>query len=143
MTNRSKNKGTAGETAVVRVARANGFPLADRLTLGGARTGHDRGDVLLTVGLMAQVKAGDAAKSASWLTISGWLAETEQQRVNGGHDVALLVLQQRGVGVDRAHLWECWLRHDQIHDDGWTNVEMLLLGDALTHLRKAGWGDPL
>lgn len=42
MTNRSKNKGTAGETAVVRVARANGFPLADRLTLGGARTGHDR-----------------------------------------------------------------------------------------------------
>ncbi len=35
MSNPSKAKGTAAETAVVRYARAHGFPHADRLTLSG------------------------------------------------------------------------------------------------------------
>lgn len=140
MTNRSKAKGTAAETACVRVMRESGFPLADRRALAGNK---DVGDILLCPGLIAEVKAGKAAQYASLRQIGDWLAETETERVNADADAAILVVQRQGIGNNRAHLWECWLTADVICDDGWSTVLMLTLEDALLHLRKAGWGDAL
>lgn len=140
MTNRPKQIGTAGESAVVKVARANGFPLAERRALAGTA---DKGDILLDVGLIAEVKAGKAAKTASLGQIGKWIAETERERVNAQADAAILVVQRQGIGTANAHLWECWLRADVIFDDGWQTVLMLSLEDALKHLRKTGWGEEL
>ena len=148
--NRSKNIGTAAESAVVRVARASGFPQAERRALAGSA---DVGDVLLTAGLVAEVKAGEAAKTASLGQIDQWLAETERERRNAGADVALLVVQRRGIGTARAELWDC---HMTLQDvmfaaDNGSRVEHLVAGatvtlrlhHALFLLRLAGWGDPL
>jgi hypothetical protein len=55
MTNRSKNIGTAAETAVVKAARAYGFPGAERRALHGST---DLGDILLCPGVIVEVKAG-------------------------------------------------------------------------------------
>jgi hypothetical protein len=139
--NPSKAKGTAAESAVVRVARANGFPLAERRALAGSA---DVGDILLCPGVIIEVKAGKAAKTASLAQIGKWLAETETERRNADAEVGLLVTQRQGIGVDRAGLWEAWVHADMIFDDGWDNtVLMLTLTDALLHLRKMGWGDKL
>lgn len=140
MTNRPKAIGTAGESAVVKVARANGFPLAERRALAGTA---DKGDILLAPGLIVEVKAGKAAKTASLGQVGKWLAETERERVNAQAAAAILVVQRQGVGTANAHLWECWLSADVIFDDGWDTVVMLSLEDALAHLRKTGWGEPL
>lgn len=93
MTNRPKAIGTRGETAVTRYAREHGFPLADRRPLKGTL---DEGDVLLTVGLIAEVKSGKSAQNASLGQIRKWLAETERERVNAGAEHAILVVQRRG-----------------------------------------------
>lgn len=141
MTNPSKQKGTAAETAVVRVAREHGFPLAERRALAGTA---DVGDVLLAPGLIVEVKAGKAAQTASLGQIGKWLAETERERVNANADAALLVTQRQGIGVAKAHLWEAWVMSHHIYpDDGWRDVLMLQLDRALHHLRKSGWGNPL
>jgi len=141
MSNPSKQKGTAAETAVVRYAREHGFPLADRLTLSGR---YDRGDVLLTVGLIAEVKAGKAAQTASLGQIRAWLAETETERANAGAEHGILVVQRQGHGLTRVGEWECWQPWGFLGEGG--NVVAVItmtLYDALTWLRADGWGDPL
>ena len=105
MTNPSKSKGTAAETAVVRYARAHGFPHADRLTLTGR---YDRGDVLLAPGAIAEVKAGKAAQGASYNQVLAWLDETERERVNARADIAVLIVQRQGYGLGRVETWSCW-----------------------------------
>lgn len=73
MTNPSKAKGTAAETAVVNYARTHGFSQAQRLTLTG---NQDRGDIILCPGLICEVKAH---KTWTDLDIDQWLDETEQE----------------------------------------------------------------
>ena len=145
MTNANKAKGTAAETAVVNYARLNGFPLAERIALGGSHWTYapDRGDVQLTVGLMAQVKAGKAAKLASLQQIRKWMEATERQRVAGQHSVAVLIVQHQGFGLKRVHEWDCWLRLPDITTSGMPTLICITLDDALTHLRLKGWGTPL
>lgn len=76
MVNPSRIVGTRAESAVVKVARDNGFPMAMRLPLSGRL---DRGDILLNPGsgdpLYLEVKAGDKAKKASDNQIIKWLDE--------------------------------------------------------------------
>jgi hypothetical protein len=137
MPNRSKAIGTRGETAVTRYAREHGFPLADRRPLKGI---NDEGDVLLTVGLIAEVKAGKSAQNASLGQVRAWLAETERERVNARADHAILVVQRRGHGPERVGEWECWTR---LALNDYPAVFTVTLHDGLALLRRLGWGDPL
>jgi len=107
MVNRPKAIGTAAETAVVRAARTNGFGTAERRALAGAA---DRGDILLCPGAILEVKGGDAARHASDLDIDRWLNETDTERRHADADIALLVVQRRGVGAPNAHRWWAWIR---------------------------------
>jgi hypothetical protein len=143
MTNRPKAIGTAAETAVVRCARANGFPHADRLTLTGSQ---DRGDVGLCPGVVVEVKAGHAAERASDGLVGDWLVETERERLAAGAAVALLVTKRAGISGARADRWWAHLRLGQLtaaHPDLLDVPVRLHFGDALRLLRTAGWGEPL
>jgi Holliday junction resolvase-like predicted endonuclease len=137
VTNRSKQIGTAGETAVVRYAREHGFPLADRRVQKGR---YDEGDVLLTVGAILEVKSGKAAATASYNQKMAWLAEAETERVNARADVTALVVQRNAYGTGRVEWWEFW----------WTETfpvgplpACCTLANGLLRLRHSGWGDPL
>lgn len=132
---RPRDIGTAGESAVVRCARARGFPMAERRALRGAL---DAGDVLLCSGVVLEVKAGQLARTASDALIRTWLKQTERERVNAGADIALLVTVRPGIGAVNAHRWfaHLWSPHYQ------APVRMDL-GDALTWLRRLGYGSPL
>jgi hypothetical protein len=155
MTNRPKDIGTRGETAVVRAAQTRGFPNADRITLGGRH--GDRSDVRLTIGLTAgvviQVKAGTLGKNASEQQITTWLEQTEKQRLAAGAALAFLVTQRSGVGHTNAHRWWAHMRlTDLAHliDPGARTPDHLadrpvrmVFDAALELLRVNGWGDPL
>jgi hypothetical protein len=146
MTNRPKQIGTAGETAVVRHAQPNGFPGAERLALHGTL---DEGDATLCPGVGVEVKSGKAAEQASDAQIATWLAEAELERVNRGADVMLLVTKRKGKGAASAGQW--WA-----HLAGWAYVMLagrtsapnlpavrITYDEALTMLRRAGYGDTL
>lgn len=101
--NRPKQKGTAAETAVVRWAKENGFPDADRLTLSGA---SDRGDVRLLQGVIVEVKAHASAASGQpgAKQLAGWLGETARETANAGASHGVLVVKRKGT-ADPAHWW--------------------------------------
>lgn len=150
MVNRPKQIGTAAETAVVRAARTNGFPHADRLTLTGR---NDRGDIGLCPGVILEVKGGEHAKTASDALIESWLDETETERTHAGAEHAFLVVQRRGVGAPNAHRWWAWWRLTDLRriKDG-CDAEGSALGHfpirmrldhALRLTRAAGYGEPL
>lgn len=146
--NRSKQIGTAGESAVVGYLRPNGFPGAERRALAGV---HDLGDITGTGPLCWEVKAGGAAANASDGQVSKWLDETEVERQNAQADYGLLVMKRAGIGPARAGEWwavlPAWqflslqgIRHSPVPAD----VPIRLhLQDAVTILRLAGYGDAL
>lgn len=102
MTNKPKNIGTATETAVVKFARANGFPNAERRALAGA---NDVGDILLATGVIAEVKGGVAAETASDLQIGKWLLETRHEVSNANADLGFLITKRKGFGAKNAGKW--------------------------------------
>jgi hypothetical protein len=150
--NRSKNIGTAAESAVVRYAQDHGYPGARRVALAGAL---DRGDVMLTDQVVVEVKSGEAAITASDRVIADWLDETERERVNAGATIGLLVTKRRAVGPGRAGQWWCHMRlstvmrlTDSISGHGtYAAVKDLTvrmtLADVLTLLHAAGHGEAL
>lgn len=146
--------GTRTESAVVKYARSNGFPHADRLALHGAL---DEADVQLCPGVVIEVKGGKRAETASDALVAAWLDETEVERRNRGADVAALVLKRKGKGAANAGQW--WA-----HLPGWAYVwlaqcgpNVMYYGADIAHapavritvaelvdlLRRAGFGDPL
>lgn len=152
MVNKPKAIGTAAETAIVRWLQANGFPGAERRALRG---NADAGDILVCPGVIAEVKAGKAAATASDHQVDQWLDETERERVNAGAEHALLVLRRTGVGPANAGRWWAVLdlrdTYDLINltDDGFTATSVfpgevttrITLADAAQILRRAGYGD--
>lgn len=96
MTNVSKAKGTAGETAVARYFQTNGFPDVERRALHG---GTDLGDLVNVPGSVVEVKAGHAAWNASDNLINQWLGEALRERDNAGAAVAFLVVARRQKNV--------------------------------------------
>jgi len=147
--NRPRNIGTKAETAVVKVARAHGFPWADRFALHGRR---DIGDVGLCPGVIVEVKGGDAARHASDRDIEGWLTETAIERVNARAAVGFLVVQRPAVGYANAHRWHAYWRMAWLAELGptadafpaWDMTPVRCsLGDALAILRAAGYGEPI
>lgn len=96
MVNKPKNKGTAGESAVVAYLRTAGFPYAERLALQG---GKDRGDITGIPGIVIEVKA------VQEYSFNGWLSEARVERDNAGADFGIVVAKPRLVGTTRTGQW--------------------------------------
>ena len=97
--------GSRGEAAVVKALHSLGFDGAER-----RRVRHrDALDVIVAPGIIASVKAGEYAKTASLATIMGWRVEADRKRVEQSADAALLVVQRRGAGTARADQWRTWI----------------------------------
>lgn len=92
----ARAKGTAAETAVVRLLKATHWPYAERRALSG---GQDKGDTTGHPGFILEVKA---AKNH---TIPAWLRETEIERVNDNAEFGILVIKPQKVGVVNTRLW--------------------------------------
>ena len=154
MSNPSKSKGTAAETALVRWLRANGFPGADRQPLRG---GRDQGDVALCPGVVVEVKyhAGPAATGQpTAATLAAWLDEVDVEQSNAGAAVAFLVVKRKGT-TDPGR-WFAYV-HLSTFVDLTDPEEPCILPDGLAHdppvqlavadlaalLRAAGYGDPI
>lgn len=94
MSTKSKTRGTATETMVVRYLLENGFPKAERRALKGV---DDQGDVTGIEGVCIEVK-GDRSNK-----ISAWKAETVKEAQNAGVGMYLLVVRVDYKPVER---WE-------------------------------------
>ncbi|GHF74104.1 hypothetical protein [Streptomyces thermodiastaticus] len=99
---RSKAKGTAAETAVVRFLRAEGFAQAERRTLSGAQ---DRGDIAGIPGVVIEVK------SCARQELPAWVAEAERERDNDGASLGVVWHKRRGT-TDPGH-WFVTMSGDQ------------------------------
>ena len=106
MANPSRNKGTAAESAVVKLAHAHGIP-ARRCALAG---NQDQGDVHLYNGrVVIEVKAHKG--HPSWTQVDAWWHETEAEcgRVPMC-DIGVLVIKRPGSGLAYAMDWFAWIR---------------------------------
>lgn len=105
---KSKQVGTAAETAVKNAFIAAGFGDCRRVVLAGSK---DEGDLFVTAPsgtvLCVEVKAGRAAETASTAQVAEWLAETERERMHSGADLGVLVRKRAGYGASRAGQWWC------------------------------------
>jgi hypothetical protein len=111
---RSKAKGTAAETAVVRFLRDAGFAQTERRTLNGQ---HDRGDIAGIPGVVIEVK------NCARQELPAWVAEAETERDN-----------------DRATLGVVWHKRRGTTDPGRWFVTMS--GDQFAALLRAEQGLP-
>jgi hypothetical protein len=88
MVNRSKTKGTAAETAIVRYLQAAGAVHAERRALTGA---HDRGDIAGIVGVVIE------SKSCARDQLPAWVDEAELEGLNDGAEIAFVWHKRRGT----------------------------------------------
>jgi hypothetical protein len=139
VTNRPKQIGTRGETAVVKALRAHGFTGAERRALAGSA---DLGDILVAPGVIAEVKWGKSAKAASLNDVEIWWKQTLAEKRNSRADVAFLVIQRNGIGEDRAHLSRAFFDLGDLWPMASGRVEVPLI-QLIDLLRDKGWGDPL
>ena len=115
MSNPSKRKGTAAESAVRTAAEANGIP-AVRVALAGSQ---DQGDVWLWpvdngAKICIEVKAGEQAANPSWGQIDKWFREAESEAARTPNcDMAVLVIRRRGSGM--AGDWHAWFRMSDLN----------------------------
>lgn len=105
----SRTKGATAELAIANYLTARGLP-ASRMIRTATSRDPDPGDVHALDGrIVVQVKAGEQAKTASLDLIRLWWDELGEQMTHVPQcDLGLLVLQRRGVGQGRPHLWDCW-----------------------------------
>ncbi|MGN9802044.1 hypothetical protein [Micromonospora sp. L32] len=147
--NKPRQIGTKAESAVVKVLIPNGFPHAERRALRGE---HDAGDLTGTPGICWSVKGGDMARTASDLDIQRWLGELATQIGHAKADVGVLVVQRKAVGEANAHRWWAIMPALQFTALAWVPPRdavpfgdfpvRMLLADAITLLRAAGYGEP-
>lgn len=144
--------GTIGETRLVNYAREHGFGGADRLTKTGE---HDRGDVSLCPGVMAEVKHVKVAGRYGPATelLADWMSQTRVEHANGGWTLSFLVVKREGtndVGRWFAYADLATLAHLVLTGD-WLHAYPLAqrmpvqvpVASMFTLLRANGWGDPL
>ena len=128
---RSREIGKQGERAVVRALTAHGFTAAERLKAGRL---VDPMDIAVCPGVLASVKAGEAAKGASLARVVHWRECADHNRRQAGAELALLVVQRRGAGPANADQWRTWIiGADRDH---WETT----LAAACAWLHKTGWG---
>lgn len=144
MVNRPKQVGTSAETGLVRACRRLGFPGADRQPLRGDR---DTGDAYLvpglTAGIIASVKAGAMAKTASLFEVDMWWAQTCAMRDRAGAKIGLLVLARKGYAPARAEGWRCIFDAADVLDHPVSLALEAPVSVVLAELRRQGWGEPL
>lgn len=87
MTNRSRDKGTAWESAIVAYLREHGWPHAERRARAGA---HDRGDIAGVAGVVIE------AKNEARVTLAGYIAETLTEQANAAAAVGAAWVKRRG-----------------------------------------------
>jgi hypothetical protein len=88
MSNPSKQKGTAAETAVVGYLRSRGWLHAERRALSGTQ---DRGDIAGVVGVTLEVK------NCKTIDLAGWLKEAQAEQANNGDHVGAVIAKRRGT----------------------------------------------
>lgn len=143
--NRSKAKGTAAETAVVRYLRTNGFVFADRQPLRG---GRDQGDITACPGVIIEVK--NHATPPSGLPTSHqlttWQEQTQLEADNAGKGTIGILVVKRSGTTDPGR-WNAWVRLRDItacdRPDLAALWVMAPLGHLVDVLRCAGYGDPI
>ncbi|WP_243709577.1 hypothetical protein [Micromonospora sp. 15K316] len=122
MKRRPRDIGTAAESATVKFLVANGFPHAERRSL-----------------------------RASDLVIEKWMAELAVEVTNARAMAGILVVQRAGVGPANAGRWWAYttsaqlaaLTGDPYPTTGRFGFPVrMLLADAVTLLRAAGYGEP-
>lgn len=91
---RSKDKGTAWESAIRDYLQESGWPHAERLPLSGNR---DRGDVVGVHGVVIEAKA-----AAEWGHLGVAIREAEVERVNARAQLG--VVWKKRVGSTKAPL---------------------------------------
>jgi hypothetical protein len=84
---RSKQKGTAWETAICRYLAGNGFPHVERRALTGSQ---DRGDLAGIPGVVIE------AKNCQRTDLAGWLDEAAIEQANDGADYSAVWHHRRG-----------------------------------------------
>lgn len=101
--NRSKQKGTHFETAVVNFMREHGYPHVERRALNGST---DKGDIAGLPGVVIEVK--NCAK----IELAKWLRETDAEIANAGAETGAVWIKQRGKAsagdgfiIQRPALW--------------------------------------
>lgn len=85
---KSKQKGTAAETAVVKYLKENGFPYAERRALHGTL---DKGDITGCGPIVFEVK--NHAK----LDLAGWVSELMVEIANADAMTGAVVAKKRGT----------------------------------------------
>ena len=88
MSNPSKAKGTAAETAWVNYLRRRGWLAAERRALSGTQ---DKGDVAGLPLVVHEVKACKA------LDLAGWVGELKAEMANAGATTGAVVHKRRGT----------------------------------------------
>lgn len=153
MANPPRQKGTAAETAIVRWARVNGYPHADRQPLRG----KDQGDITLCPGVIVEAKSyrlptGNPTPGQ----LTEWMRQTEVERENARADIGVLIVKRPGT-TDVARWFAyvtAWTLADVMglsgapiaHGMGLPAIAApvcLTVADLTTLLRAAGWGAPL
>jgi hypothetical protein len=92
MTNRSKAKGTAWESAIVAWLREQGWLHTERRALAG---NVDRGDIAGIPGVVIE------AKNAKTINLAGWLDEARAERDNDNADLGVVWFKRRGKSSPR------------------------------------------
>lgn len=88
MSNPSKQKGTAAETAVVRYFTNRGALNVERRAQSGA---NDRGDIAGVIGAAIEVKA------CARMELAAWVDEAQTEMVNAEGDIGIVVAKRRGT----------------------------------------------
>jgi len=147
--------GTIGETRLVNYAKEHGFGGADRLTKTGE---HDRGDVSLCPGVMAEVKHVKVAGRHGPATelLAGWMSQTRIEQANGDWSVSFLVVKREGTNdvgrwfayIDAAGLARLVVDPEEDQEPHLKSIALrmpvcLPVANMLELLRANGWGDPL
>lgn len=83
----SRQRGTRWETAIVDYLRTSGWPFVERRARNGAK---DRGDVAGLINWVIE------AKSEKRISLAGWIAEAETERVNDGAEHCAVWAHRKG-----------------------------------------------
>ena len=130
--------GTRAETEACRLLRGLGWTGCDRQPLRGNR---DQGDLLINGSnprIIAEVKAGVQADTASHNLIREWMDQTDLEAVHAGADLGVLIVRRKGRNVEQ---WDAWMPASD-----WIDVltgDSVLLTDAPWPLRASlrHWSD--
>ena len=85
---KSKQKGTAAETAVVKFLKESGFPYAERRALHGTL---DKGDITGCGPIVFEVKNHKS------LDFAGWIGELKDEVANAEAETGVVVAKKRGT----------------------------------------------